>query len=80
MIQASNFGGAICAVTHDNPQPANLNRYSRIRMMTHAFQHAHMNRYPKVNDFMSETLGLVAIGTIADVMPMVDENRTLVSL
>jgi single-stranded-DNA-specific exonuclease len=34
---------------------------------------------PHLRDFLVESLALVSLATIADVVPMVDENRTLVS-
>ena len=33
---------------------------------------------PRMKDFLVQAVGLAALGTVADVVPLVDENRVLV--
>ena len=33
---------------------------------------------PRMRDFLLQAVGLAALGTVADVVPLVDENRVLV--
>ena len=33
---------------------------------------------PRMRDFLVQAVGLAALGTVADVVPLVDENRVLV--
>lgn len=54
------------------------NQDGSLTAMVRRFQEAQISGSPKIIDFLESVLGLVSIGSVADVVPLVDENRTMV--
>ena len=50
----------------------------RIDVCNAIFMEIELNLSPKVKDFIDSVIDLVAVGTVADIMPVMGENRTLV--
>ncbi|MCH3916115.1 MAG: single-stranded-DNA-specific exonuclease RecJ [Spirochaetia bacterium] len=55
-----------------------LIEHDELDVLLGLFQSLCLRRYPRIGKEFDSVLDLVAIGTIADMMPMVDENRILV--
>jgi len=53
--------------------------HRKIDFLTAIFAELEYAHTPKIRDFLHSVIGLVALGTIADIVPLVGENRTLVS-
>lgn len=53
--------------------------HRKIDFVTAIFAEMEYAHTPKIRDFLHSVIGLVALGTIADIVPLVGENRTLVS-
>jgi single-stranded-DNA-specific exonuclease len=53
--------------------------HRKIDFLTAIFAEMEYTHTPKIKDFLHSVIGLVALGTIADIVPLVGENRTLVS-
>jgi single-stranded-DNA-specific exonuclease len=50
----------------------------KIDVLNSIFMEIEFNLSPKIKDFIDSVIGLVAIGTIADIMPVMGENRTII--
>ena len=55
-----------------------VERREGLEFLAFSFLGLQLNNSPKIIKFIQSVLGLVALGTIADVMPLVQDNRILV--